>query len=182
MPSLSAVLTLSLAALATATPFPQPNPLDRRQIPSAFSTGTKGKPVKSDYDASGGSGPYKATIFNDPTLPKHTIYAPQKPPPADVKLPVIVWGNGLCSAVGTFFQNFLTEIASHGYIVIASGAPGPQPTGPPPPPKANAGGFLDSLTQSIGLLANGMTTAKYLTDSVRWVTLASPLLHRQQDT
>jgi hypothetical protein len=124
MHSLSTVLTLSLAGLAAATPFPQPAPLARRQAASAFSTGSKGLPVKSEYDPSGGSGPYKATIFTDPGLPKHTIYAPKTPPPANVKMPVIVWGNGLCSAVGTFFQNFLTEVSSHGYIVIASGAPG----------------------------------------------------------
>jgi dienelactone hydrolase len=40
-----------------------------------------------------------------------------------VKLPLFVWGNGACGADGSGFSNFLTEIASHGFMVIASGAP-----------------------------------------------------------
>jgi hypothetical protein len=43
---------------------------------------------------SGGSGPYKAKWVTDPTLPKHTIYAPISPPPANVKMPVVVFGEG----------------------------------------------------------------------------------------
>jgi hypothetical protein len=42
----------------------------------------------------GGSGPYKAGYTTDPSLPKHTIFAPKVAPPAGVKMPVIVWGNG----------------------------------------------------------------------------------------
>lgn len=40
-------------------------------------------------------------------------------PPANEKLPVVVWGNGGCVA----YRTFLTEIASHGYIAISAGAP-----------------------------------------------------------
>lgn len=71
----------------------------------------------------GGTGPYPAKFIVDPSLPKHTIYVP-KQPPQGVKLPVIAWGNGACGTDGTGFANFLTEIASYGYIVIADGAPG----------------------------------------------------------
>ena len=42
-------------------------------------------------------------------------------PPKDIKLPVFIWGNGGCAAVGTLYQNFLREIASHGFIAIANG-------------------------------------------------------------
>lgn len=59
----------------------------------------------------------------DPALPIHTIYTP-KSVSADVKLPVLVWGEGGCAASGTAFARFLTEIASYGYIIFASGAPG----------------------------------------------------------
>jgi hypothetical protein len=72
-------------------------------------------------DRSGGSGPYKANYTEDATLPDHTIYAPLTPPPADVKLPVIIWGNGFCMAAGTMFGNFLNEIASHGFVIVANG-------------------------------------------------------------
>jgi len=74
-------------------------------------------------DTSGGSGPYKAAYTTDPTLKDHTIYAPKTPPPDNVKMPVLIWGNGACLAVGTMFMNFLTEIASHGFFVVANGAP-----------------------------------------------------------
>ena len=39
------------------------------------------------------------------------------------KIPIVVWGNGACSANGTYAQNFLKEIASQGILVIANGAP-----------------------------------------------------------
>lgn len=44
-------------------------------------------------------------------------------PPENVTLPVLIWGNGACSANGTLFGNFLTNVASYGFIAIASGAP-----------------------------------------------------------
>jgi hypothetical protein len=71
-------------------------------------------------DNSGGSGPYNAHYIEVPSLPGHTIYMP-KEPPADLKMPVIVWGNGFCMAAGTMFVNFLNEIASHGFFIIANG-------------------------------------------------------------
>jgi hypothetical protein len=70
-------------------------------------------------DNSGGSGPYKAKILEDSTLPMHTIYVPKNPPAEP--LPVIVWANGFCLPAGTMFANFLNEIASYGYMVIANG-------------------------------------------------------------
>jgi dienelactone hydrolase len=75
------------------------------------------------YEQSPGSGPYAADKFTDDSLPVHTIYAP-KTPPAGQKLPVLIFGNGGCANVGTAFQNFLREIASHGFIALANGAPG----------------------------------------------------------
>jgi dipeptidyl aminopeptidase/acylaminoacyl peptidase len=68
-----------------------------------------------------GSGPYPAAYFSDNTLPNHTIYAP-KSPPKDIKLPVVIWGNGGCGSSGVSFQNFLREVASHGFVTIANGA------------------------------------------------------------
>ena len=53
----------------------------------------------------------------------HTIYRPDVLP-ADVKLPIVAWGNGACRADGTWFENILTEWASHGFLVIANGRPG----------------------------------------------------------
>ena len=53
----------------------------------------------------------------------HTVYRP-----ADLsgftgarRLPIVAWGNGACSNAGLLFQTFLKQIASHGFVVIASG-------------------------------------------------------------
>lgn len=39
------------------------------------------------------------------------------------KIPIVSWGNGGCSANGLGSAEFLTELASHGYLVIANGPP-----------------------------------------------------------
>src|ERR1700759_1368688 len=70
-----------------------------------------------------GSGPYApAGVFTDISLPGHTIYAPRVVP-TGLKLPVIVWGEGGCLNSGDVMQLFLQEIASHGFVIIASGPP-----------------------------------------------------------
>lgn len=57
------------------------------------------------------------------------------------KMPVVVWGNGACSANGLSHGNFLKEIASYGILAIASGGPN----------------------------ASGSTTAQTMKDSIDWV-------------
>ena len=162
-------LPFCFVALASALPKPQAKEPPKTTTASAFSTGTKGLPLKTDVDNSGGSGPYHAALFTDPSLPKHTIYAPATPPPADIKLPVIVWGNGLCAATGTFFYNFLMEVASHGFIVIADGAPAAASTSTSAASSASSGGTLSSLLGSLQMLSSGISTAKDQLDAVKWV-------------
>jgi hypothetical protein len=82
-----------------------------------------GPDEKCMKDDSGGSGPFKANYTEDASLPGHTIYAPKVPPPQSEKMPVIVWGNGFCMAVGTMFYNFLNELASYGFLIVANGKP-----------------------------------------------------------
>ncbi|MEV0902421.1 cellulose binding domain-containing protein [Actinoplanes sp. NPDC049802] len=88
--------------------------------------------------AVGGSGPYPADYETSAGLPNHTIYRPQNLPAE--RLPVFVWGNGGCSGNGLSQQNFLREIASHGFLAIANGAPN----------------------------GSGSTTAQQLTQSIDW--------------
>jgi hypothetical protein len=71
-------------------------------------------------EKSPGSGKYAARYAMDSSLPDHTIYAPASPP-KDIKMPVMIFGNGGCINNGAMFANFLTEIASYGYVVIANG-------------------------------------------------------------
>lgn len=71
----------------------------------------------------GGTGPYKAIMKSEPSLYAHTIFVPQDLSKfgKKQKLPVLVWGNGACSNSPFEHYKFLNEIASHGYIVVATG-------------------------------------------------------------
>ncbi|MGV8835176.1 malectin domain-containing carbohydrate-binding protein, partial [Cellvibrio sp.] len=55
------------------------------------------------------------------TLSNHTIYRPDLSRANNI--PIVVWGNGACSNVGTEQADFLLQIASNGYLVIANGGP-----------------------------------------------------------
>ena len=69
-----------------------------------------------------GTGPYPALMEQDPGLPTHTIYRPKDLSKLNgYKLPIVAWGNGACVNAGDAFKNFLTEIASHGFLAIAIG-------------------------------------------------------------
>ncbi|WFE99653.1 cellulose binding domain-containing protein [Micromonospora sp. WMMD964] len=88
--------------------------------------------------AVGGSGPYPADYETSAGLANHTIFRPQTLPAE--RLPIVVWGNGGCSGNGLSQGNFLREIASHGFLAIANGAPN----------------------------GSGSTTSQMLTQSIDW--------------
>ena len=44
-------------------------------------------------------------------------------------MPVLAWANGGCANSSRGFANFLTELASHGYLAVAIGPPAPQGEG-----------------------------------------------------
>ena len=71
----------------------------------------------------GGTGPYKAIMKEEPSLEAHTIFVPQDLSKFDLKnpLPVLVWGNGACFNSPFEHYKFLNEIASHGFLVVATG-------------------------------------------------------------
>ncbi|HEX5203089.1 MAG TPA: cellulose binding domain-containing protein [Actinoplanes sp.] len=100
--------------------------------------------------AAGGSGPYPADYETSPSLSNHTIYRPSSLPAE--RMPIFVWGNGGCAANGTGQINFLREISSYGFLVIANGAP-------------NGSGSTTSsmLTQSIdwAFAENSRSSSKY---------------------
>ena len=71
----------------------------------------------------GGTGPYKAIMKEELSLAEHTIFAPQDLSvfgPKN-KLPVLVWGNGACNNSPFEHYKFLNEIASYGFLVVATG-------------------------------------------------------------
>ena len=71
----------------------------------------------------GGTGAYKAIMKEVPGLKEHTVFCPQDLSQFDAQhpLPVLVWGNGACANSPFEHMNFLNEIASHGYLVLATG-------------------------------------------------------------
>jgi dienelactone hydrolase len=75
----------------------------------------------------GGTGEYKAIMMQESSLPTHTVFRPQdlKSFGRGKKLPIIAWGNGACANSPWEHVNFLSEVASHGFLVVAIG-PMPQ--------------------------------------------------------
>jgi predicted alpha/beta-hydrolase family hydrolase len=95
----------------------------------------------------GGTGNYSAIMYTDSSLSTHTI---SRPKDLSVfgkknKLPIIAWGNGACANSPWEHVNFLSEVASHGFLVIAIG---------PMPQEGERG--------------NGRSTSSQLSDAIDW--------------
>ena len=99
----------------------------------------------------GGTGPYGAIATEDADLPGMTIFRPRDLAPfgAGNRLPVLLWGNGACANSAEEHKNFLNEIASHGYLVLAIGP-------------------LDQLEKR-GPAARERTAAQQLTKALDWM-------------
>ena len=69
-----------------------------------------------------GTGRFPAIKEEVSSLAGHVVYRPKDLAALGaVKLGVVAWGNGGCSDDGASSRFHLLEIASHGYLVIASG-------------------------------------------------------------
>ena len=79
--------------------------------------------VASRVIENGGTGKHSAIMVTDASLQMHTIFRPKNIDGFKRKksLPLIVWGNGACFDSPFEHVNFLNEIASHGFLVIAIG-------------------------------------------------------------
>ena len=71
----------------------------------------------------GGTGPYKAVMYEVKGFKEHTIFAPQDLSvfSANKAMPVLVWANGSCANSPRGHEKFLNDIASYGYLVLATG-------------------------------------------------------------
>ncbi|MFA9390365.1 MAG: hypothetical protein ACERKD_11175 [Prolixibacteraceae bacterium] len=112
-----------------------------------FANHVKAQETASRMIEDGGTGPYTAKMITDQSLPTHTIFAPTDLGVFGKKnrLPIIVWGNGACANSPWEHVNFLNEVASHGFLVIALG---------PMPVEGENGG--------------GKSEASQLTDAINW--------------
>jgi hypothetical protein len=95
----------------------------------------------------GGTGQYKALMIQESSLPTHTVFRPQdlKAFGKRNKLPIIAWGNGACANSPWEHVNFLSEVASHGFLVVAIG---------PMPQEGEKG--------------NGRSVSSQMTDAINW--------------
>jgi uncharacterized protein YciI len=95
----------------------------------------------------GGTGPYKAVMLAENTLPTHTVFRPKDLSAFTKKnkLPIIAWGNGACANSPWEHVNFLSEVSSYGFLVLAIG---------PMPVEGEKG--------------NGKTTSSQLIDAINW--------------
>jgi dienelactone hydrolase len=170
-------LTLVVAVVASLTAFaqqPTPTPLmDGRGQPLPF-----GVPPYFKPDVPLGGGPYKAVMSEEAGLSAHVAYAP-----ADLsklgarKLPVVIWANGSCLYAGNRYRQYLTEIASHGYLAIAGGPMGPVEleVGPQSNPAVRQGGAGAARGAAPGQAAaargaqpTARVTIELLEDAVAW--------------
>ena len=130
-----ACLAIGVVEAQKPTPTPQ---MDSRGLPLPFGVQPYFKP-----DVPLGSGPYKALMAVEPSLPSQVTYYPANLSQLRGKrMPVVIWGNGSCLYVGNRYRQFLTEVASHGYLVIAGGPLGAieQEVGPQSNPVVRAAG------------------------------------------
>jgi acetyl esterase/lipase len=66
----------------------------------------------------GGTGRQKAIAVREKSLPDFVVYRPLR---IRGKLPVLVFCNGGCMDTSIGYENMLSDIASHGYMVVAIG-------------------------------------------------------------
>lgn len=158
--ALSACLLVSAAAISAQQPGPRP-----ALSPEAIREMREAAERNRAMPDTPGTGAYPALKEQTPSLPDHVVYRP-----ADLaglgkrKLGVVAWGNGGCNDDGANARQHLSEIASHGYLVIASGTIKSGPGAPPQPPEAMPGRGPNGEL----VLPPPRTTPAMLTAAIDW--------------
>ncbi|MEP7307250.1 MAG: hypothetical protein ABJA98_17200 [Acidobacteriota bacterium] len=107
-----------------------------------------------------GTGRFAAMKEEVASLPRHVVYRPKDLGAlGTTKLGVVAWGNGGCSDDAASSRFHLLEIASHGYLVVASGRILSGPGAPPREPRP---------ATPPGQIAPPRTQVADLTDAVDW--------------
>jgi dienelactone hydrolase len=143
-----------VAPLIVATAAAQPPPAAPDRVAAERQAAVNALPD------SPGTGQFPARKEEVASLPSHVVYRP-----ADLaalhgtKLGVVAWGNGGCSNDGASTRFHLLELASHGYLVIASGRILSGPGAPPAETRARAAAGQPALPR---------TAATDLVDAIDW--------------
>jgi hypothetical protein len=111
-----------------------------------------------------GSGRFAAMKEEIAALPRHVVYRPKDLNALGrAKLGVVAWGNGGCSDDAASSRFHLLEIASHGYLVLASGrilsGPGAPPREARPPAQPPARGQLPAPRTKVSDLSDAVDWA-----------------------
>src|SRR6185436_18281429 len=133
-PLAAALVAACVGVVATAQQPAPPQAAPRQPDPAALARQAE---INKRPDTPG-TGRFPAMKEEVSSLPRHVIYRPKDLAGlGNTKLGVVAWGNGGCSEDGASSRFHLLEIASHGYLVIASGrilsGPGAPPREPRPP-------------------------------------------------
>ena len=115
MQKTSLILGTTLALALTAVTSAQRGGITQEMIATALPL--EGAPLAVP-------GPYKVESGPAFGSPGHVVFRPADlaPFPGRDTLPVMVWGNGGCAINSTRYAGFLTTIASHGFVVMATAA------------------------------------------------------------
>lgn len=139
---------------------------------AALMAGTaSAQPSTRVIGAPAGTGRWPAVAEARADAPGYTIYRPKRPPRG--KLPLVLWGNGGCRNNGLSVSHFLREVASHGYIVVANGAPGEEK---PPLAALPLPVNLSSPPGPTGPAKADETSVAQLLGAIDWVARAYPAL------
>ena len=83
-------------------------------------TSLSAQPLKTKTIDNGGTGMFKAIAVKESGMPDFVIYRPNNLKRCEA-LPLLMFANGGCMDTSIGYERMLTEIASHGYIVMAIG-------------------------------------------------------------
>lgn len=117
----------------------------------------------------GGTGPYPATAATVKTMPQNTLFLPKEM--SGKKLPVVLWGNGGCKKNALAYGEFLRDIASYGYLVIAAGEPIEEVPSVVEQARAKLSGEQRTDNHQVG--GPDKTSAGQLLQGLDWVTKVS---------
>lgn len=131
--SISRISTTSIALVLLA--------ISCGYVPALAQSGTTSTIVED-----GGTGAYKAIMISDNSLPAHTVFRPSDLSVFDEnsRLPVIAWGNGACANTPDEHKNFLSEVSSHGFLIVAIGKPLPE-DGERPRQRTTSSQLIDAI-------------------------------------
>lgn len=117
--------------------------------------------------AEGPTGKYGAVMEYDASVtPHHTVYRPRDMRNLK-KIPIVAWGNGGCAANGgSTARQFLMQVASEGFLIIAPAKPGPDveirpadAAPPSPPPRRDGAAPPERPTGPAPTQSSDLTTA-----------------------